>query len=287
MPANVRRVDSVVFSGSHAVVITTTTSVANGTAANRTDETAGPAAANQTEPYWSSAATTTAKTVTATMVTVTGSSDVDDDDGDKTTTTTVPTVPSTSAGSSSSASTTSVSSSATTGYGNKNGGTKDVNRVGGSGSSDERDGETMDITSTNHAVVYGGEILPTVVTPTPAKPTEPPIHTKAAESTTFIVMVTTATLIVIVLIILLVLKVKYRTDTNRYKMDLPKTYAHEPGSDRGGLCQQQHQQQHNVNLLSPGNYPSSRQSTSPTYVQNNFNNNNRPKKRQDVKEWYV
>lgn len=254
--------------------MTTTTHAGNGTSAvNRTDESA---AANRTEQYWSSSATTTtARTVTATTTTVTTTGSSVDTGGDKTATT---------AGSSSPAAggTTTSSGAATTSHGTNR--IKDANRVGsGSGSSDERDGETMDITSTDHAVYGGGEIPPTAVAPTPPKQTEPPINTKAAESTAFVVLVTAATLIVIVLIILLVLKVKYRTDTNRYKIDLPKTYAHEPGSDRGGLCQQP--QQHN--LLSPGNYPSSTRSTSPAYAHNNFNNNNRPKKRQDVKEWYV
>ncbi|VVC42463.1 Concanavalin A-like lectin/glucanase domain,EGF-like domain,Laminin G domain [Cinara cedri] len=182
------------------------------------------------------------------------------------------------------------------------------------GGYDERDGETM-MTTPN--LVYGGDNFVPAAEPTPPKNTEPPINTKAAESTAFVVLVTAATLIIIVLIILIVLKVKYRTDTNRYKIEMPKAYAApiDQGSDRGGLCQQQqqhqqqhqqhHQQQHhhhqNANLLSPGNYPSSRLS-SPTYVQNNYRPhggssggsagssgiiNNKPKKRQDVKEWYV
>jgi heme/copper-type cytochrome/quinol oxidase subunit 2 len=79
------------------------------------------------------------------------------------------------------------------------------NRYGGG--YDERDGETM-MTTPN--VVFGGDNFP------PAAKPEPPINTKAAESTAFVVLVTAATLIIIVLIILLVLKVKYRTDTNRY-----------------------------------------------------------------------
>lgn len=88
---------------------------------------------------------------------------------------------------------------------------------------------------------------------------------------------------------------------------MPKAYGApvDQGSDRGGLCHQQQQQQQHLhhqqqaNLLSPGNYPSSAQS-SPTYAHNNFRPHsggggvggmvgvsNKPKKRQDVKEWYV
>ncbi|XP_050438780.1 neurexin-1a isoform X2 [Adelges cooleyi] len=144
--------------------------------------------------------------------------------------------------------------------------------------------------------------------PHPTEPGTPkrdvPINTEAAESTAYVVLVTTGTLIVIVLIILVVLKVKYRTDTNRYKIEIPKAY---PVVDPHHHQQQQqphgrHQlgdlhhsgssHHHNSNpLLSPGgNYysPSSMQpspTASVTYVQNNFRTT-RPanKKRQDVKE---
>lgn len=157
------------------------------------------------------------------------------------------------------------------------------------GGYDERDGETMMTTPVTG--VFGGDgAFPPAAKPMPPKNAEPPINTKAAESTAFVVLVTAATLIIIVLIILLVLKVKYRTDTNRYKIEMPKGYGVPVDHDRGGLC---HQQQ-NANLLSPGNYPPSRQSSSsPTYVQNSYRPysaggvNNKPKKRQDVKEWYV
>lgn len=174
---------------------------------------------------------------------------------------------------------------------------------------DERDGETM-MTTPN--VVFGVDAYPPAAKPTPPKHAEPPINTKAAESTAFVVLVTAATLIVIVLIILLVLKVKYRTDTNRYKIDVPKAYGppaghHDHQQQHPHHQQQQQQQLHqqhhdgvyhqNAGLLSPGNnYPPSRQSSSsPTYVPNNNNNDFRshsgvivkPKKRQDVKEWYV
>lgn len=166
------------------------------------------------------------------------------------------------------------------GYGSGGGGHRHA------GGYDERDGETM---VTTPGASFGGDAFPPPAEkPTPSPPdsgAEPPINTRAAESTAFVVLVTAATLIVIVLVILLVLKVKYRTDTNRYKIDVPKAYG---AADRGApvLCRG-HQ------LLSPGgdNYPPSRQSSSPTYVQNNYRphvpSNGKPKKRQDVKEWYV
>lgn len=167
------------------------------------------------------------------------------------------------------------------------------------GGYDERDGETM-MTTSNNGMFDGDNMFAPVPKPTPPKHTEPPINTKTAESTAYVVLVTSATLIIIVLIILLVLKIKYRTDTNRYKIEMPKSYGNpiEQTSDRSGLCniqQQRQHQQHNI-MLSPGNYTSSRQSSPTLYVQqsnyrphsdNSGGMNNKPKKRQDVKEWYV
>ncbi|KAL4134816.1 hypothetical protein QTP88_006525 [Uroleucon formosanum] len=320
---------------SHPVVTTfnsatnwTTTSVnrsagvdqksANKTGVAATGDTAVPAT-NQTDPSWSSAGTTTSTkaathsrvsgteitpTATATAVTNTSISVSSSGDNEKSTGTVVIIT-----------STTSTTTHSTFFDGEKQTNVKSGSGVSGGGGGyeygggnrygggyDERDGETM-MTTPN--VVFGGDHFPPAAKPTPPKHVEPPINTKAAESTAFVVLVTAATLIIIVLIILLVLKVKYRTDTNRYKIEMPKAYGApvEQGSDRGGLCQQQqqhhlhHQQQ--ANLLSPGNYPSSAQS-SPTYPHNNFRPHsggggvggivgvsNKPKKRQDVKEWYV
>lgn len=262
---------------------------------------------NHTGTRWS-LATTTAKTtshtrtpstiVTSTTVASTGWSSSGDGDDEKTMGGTTSTTGTTGAMTTTTTSTTTVMTSSQPTHSGGSGvkGT-DVKLGGGGydygggkrygGGYDERDGETMMTTP-----VFGGEPFPPAAKPTPPKPAEPPINTKAAESTAFVVLVTAATLIIIVLIILLVLKVKYRTDTNRYKIDIPKAYGaqtvHGGGaSDRGGLC---HQQQ-SAGMLSPGNYPPSRQSSSPTYVPNNFRphigGNGKPKKRQDVKEWYV
>lgn len=286
------------------------------TVVNGTGATTG--GANQTDPSWSSAATTTAKpavtysrgpatAAAGTTVTIaTGATNWPSSGGgnDKTTATTFASGGSGSgriATSSSSSTTTTTTTTTTTVHSTYVDGDNGIDAKPGNGGydyggghrypggSDERDGEVM---ITTHNVAFGAENYPPAVKPTPPKHAEPPINTKAAESTAFVVLVTAATLIIIVLIILLVLKVKYRTDTNRYKIEMPKAYGApmEPGSDRGGLCQQQQ----NANLLSPGNYPSSRQS-SPTYMQNNNFRphgagnmmNNKPKKRQDVKEWYV
>lgn len=300
-------------SGSHSVVTTTTTALngvtrkttsssvnrtaAQGQPTNEISSTTG-FATYQTDSSWSS--TVTARTVThsrapvttVTGITMTTASNVaaagGDGDGDNETTNGVPSDRITS---------TSAQPTPVHTGGHRETDAKSDNDGGGGGGYiygggnnrhgggyDERDGETMMTTP-----AFGGESFVPAVKPTPPKITDPPINTKAAESTAFVVLVTAATLIIIVLIILLVLKVKYRTDTNRYKIEIPKVYGGVP--TESGLCQQQQ----NANLLSPGNYPSSRQS-SPTYAhQNNFRPhgaamnmaNSKPKKRQDVKEWYV
>lgn len=233
-------------SGSHPVVTTfnsatnwTTTSVnrsagvdqksANKTGVAATGDTAVPAT-NQTDPSWSSAGTTTSTkaathsrvsgteitpTATATAVTNTSISVSSSGDNEKSTGTVVIIT-----------STTSTTTHSTFFDGEKQTNVKSGSGVSGGGGGyeygggnrygggyDERDGETM-MTTPN--VVFGGDHFPPAAKPTPPKHVEPPINTKAAESTAFVVLVTAATLIIIVLIILLVLKVKYRTDTNRY-----------------------------------------------------------------------
>lgn len=257
-------------------------------------------ATNLTETtYWSS---TTVSTTTSNAAVGSTSSDVSDTVTSGGANATNATVTSTAVASTTSTSTTTVKSTffdggggGGGGYGGGGGGGGYGGGGGGSGSSDERDGETMETTTK-----FDNVFFQPVPKPTPPKNAEPPINTKAAESTAYVVLVTSATLIIIVLIILLVLKIKYRTDTNRYKIEMPKSYGHpiEQTSDRGGLCnmqQQQQHQQHNI-MLSPGNYTSSRQSSPTPYVQqsnyrphgdNVGGMNNMPKKRQDVKEWYV